>query len=65
MTQLSEIHGEIDSQGKVRASVSLPREIHAELEQIARSKRVSLAWVIRDAAEQYLAEWRKASSAQR
>ncbi|MBZ0286477.1 MAG: ribbon-helix-helix domain-containing protein [Anaerolineae bacterium] len=40
----------------VRVSVSLPRGLHAELEQIARDKKVSLAWVIRDAAEKYVAD---------
>lgn len=44
------------SKVKVRASVSLPPDLHTELEKIAREKRVSLAWVIRDAAEQYVAQ---------
>ena len=37
-----------------RSSVSLPAKLHHELEQIARQKKVSLAWVIRDAAELYV-----------
>jgi len=37
-----------------RTSVSLPVELHRELEQIAKQKKVSLAWVIRDAAERYV-----------
>lgn len=37
-----------------RTSVSLPVDLHSELEQIARQKKVSLAWVIRDAAEMYV-----------
>ncbi|CAD6513813.1 hypothetical protein LMG27952_00786 [Paraburkholderia hiiakae] len=40
----------------VRASVSFPPALHAELEQIARDKKVSLAWVIREAAEKYVAD---------
>lgn len=40
----------------VRASVSLPQELHVELERIARDKKVSLAWVIRAAAEKYVAD---------
>lgn len=40
----------------VRVSVSLPQGLHAELEQIARDKKVSLAWVMRDAAEKYVAD---------
>lgn len=38
-----------------RVSVTLPADVHATLEQIARDKKVSLAWVMRDAAEQYIA----------
>lgn len=39
-----------------RMSVSLPSSLHAELERIARDKKVSLAWVMRDAAEKYVAD---------
>lgn len=39
----------------VRASISFPRELYSTLEEIAREKKVSLAWVVRDAAEQYVA----------
>lgn len=39
----------------VRASVSFPADHYAELERIAQSKRVSLAWVVRDAVQSYLA----------
>lgn len=42
------------SQGTVRTSVSLPTDVYVELEKIAQNKKVSLAWVIRDALEQYL-----------
>lgn len=38
----------------VRASVSFPPELYRTLEAIAKQKRVSLAWVVRDAAEQYV-----------
>lgn len=44
------------SQDTRRASISLPAGLYRELEQIAKQKKVSLAWVIRDAAEVYLAE---------
>jgi predicted transcriptional regulator len=37
-----------------RVSVSLPADVHEMLERIAREKKVSLAWVMRDAAEQYI-----------
>jgi hypothetical protein len=45
--------------GKVRptrASVSLPPEIYGTLQAIAKDKKVSIAWVMRDAAERYVAE---------
>jgi metal-responsive CopG/Arc/MetJ family transcriptional regulator len=40
----------------VRASISFPQDLYNTLEEIARKKKVSLAWVVRDAAEQYVAE---------
>ncbi len=42
--------------GMSRASVSLPVEDYAEIERIAQQNRVSIAWVIREAVTQYLAE---------
>jgi metal-responsive CopG/Arc/MetJ family transcriptional regulator len=41
------------------ASVTLLSEIYCTLEQIAKQKKVSLAWVVRDAAEKYVSEQRK------
>jgi metal-responsive CopG/Arc/MetJ family transcriptional regulator len=38
----------------VRASVSFPEDQYAELERIAQSQRVSLAWVVREAVQSYL-----------
>lgn len=38
----------------LRTSISLPAALHRELEQIAKQKKVSLAWVIRDAADLYV-----------
>lgn len=37
-----------------RASVSFPPDLHALLERIAKEKKVSVAWVVRDAAERYV-----------
>lgn len=39
-----------------RVSVTFPLELYETLEAIARSKKVSVAWVVRDAAEKYVAE---------
>lgn len=38
----------------VRASVSFPEDQYAELERIAFDQRVSLAWVVREAVQNYL-----------
>lgn len=40
----------------VRASISFPVETYESLEEVAKQKKVSLAWVVRDAAERYLAD---------
>ncbi len=40
----------------VRASISFPRDVYRTLETLAKDKKVSLAWVVREAAEKYLAE---------
>lgn len=39
-----------------RASVSFPPELYATLERIAKEKKVSVAWVVREAAEMYVRE---------
>jgi predicted DNA-binding protein len=38
----------------VRTTVSLPQEDYVELERLAKQKKVSVAWVIREAVERYL-----------
>lgn len=38
----------------LRASVSFPPAIYRTLEQIAKQKKVSIAWVVRDATEKYI-----------
>jgi metal-responsive CopG/Arc/MetJ family transcriptional regulator len=40
----------------VRASITFPPDLYESLEEIAKQKRVSLAWVVRDAAEKYVAK---------
>jgi len=39
-----------------RVSVTLPPDTARTLQDIADQKKVSLAWVIRDAAEKYIAD---------
>jgi metal-responsive CopG/Arc/MetJ family transcriptional regulator len=40
----------------VRASITFPADLYSTLEGIAHEKKVSLAWVVRDASERYVAE---------
>jgi metal-responsive CopG/Arc/MetJ family transcriptional regulator len=40
----------------VRATISFPSDVYATLDEIAKQKKVSLAWVVREAAEKYLAD---------
>jgi predicted DNA-binding protein len=39
-----------------RASVTFPPEVYSSLETIANRKKVSIAWVIREAAERYVSD---------
>lgn len=40
----------------IRATISFPPQVYETLEVIAKDKKVSLAWVVREAAENYIAE---------
>lgn len=40
----------------LRASVSFPPDLYQTLDEIAKQKKVSLAWVVREAAEKYVAD---------
>src|SRR5204862_2879133 len=37
-----------------RTSVTFPPKLYKALEELARKKKVSLAWIVREAAEQYV-----------
>ena len=41
-------------QAAVRASITFPSNLYETLDMIAKQKKVSLAWVVRDAAEKYV-----------
>jgi metal-responsive CopG/Arc/MetJ family transcriptional regulator len=43
----------------VRASISFPTDIYETLDLLAKEKKVSLAWVVRDAAEKYVTAGKK------
>jgi metal-responsive CopG/Arc/MetJ family transcriptional regulator len=45
----------VDSE-TVRASISFPTSLYRALEERAKQKKVSLAWIVRDAAEKYVEE---------
>ena len=42
--------------GQPRASVTFPPELYKTLESLAKNKKVSLAWIVREAAEKYVAD---------
>lgn len=44
------------STAQVRASISFPPDVYKTLELIAKEKKVSLAWVVREAADKYIAD---------
>lgn len=46
----------VNTKAPLRASVSFPPDIYRTLEQIAQQKKVSVAWVVREAAEKYVAD---------
>lgn len=37
-----------------RTSVTFPPDLYKALEELARKKKVSLAWIVREAAERYV-----------
>lgn len=45
-----------NSEGTSRISISLPDEVYNVIKQIAVDKKVSIAWVIRDALSEYLSK---------
>lgn len=51
-----EAQSEKPENASVRASISFPPGMYQTLEEIARQKKVSLAWVVRDAVEQYVSD---------
>ena len=56
MAEDSNLTGLPKSERSPRLSVTIPVETYDSLERIARKKKVSLAWVVRDAAEKYISD---------
>ena len=46
----------MESKSARRASVSFSPELYRTLEKMARQKKVSVAWVVRDATDRYVAD---------
>ena len=49
-----EIRKNIKEHKSVRTSVSFPCELYETLEAIAKEKKVTVAWIIRNAADEYV-----------
>lgn len=47
---------EARSTRQVRISISIPADVYETIENIAKEKKVSLAWVVREAVDTYLGE---------
>jgi hypothetical protein len=47
---------EPDPSVSVRATISFPSDRYATLEEIAKQKKVSLAWVVREAVDKYITD---------
>lgn len=45
----------VQRKAAVRASITFPPDLYETLEELAKQKKVSLAWVVRDASEKYVA----------
>jgi metal-responsive CopG/Arc/MetJ family transcriptional regulator len=43
-------------QRQPRASITFPPKLYRTLETLAKEKKVSIAWVVREAAEKYVAD---------
>ncbi len=46
----------IKSCAQPRASITFPPEVYKTIEDLAKKKKVSIAWVVREAVEKYVAD---------
>jgi metal-responsive CopG/Arc/MetJ family transcriptional regulator len=42
---------------QVRITISFPPQLHQQLEAVAKKKKVSYAWAVREAVEKYVKRW--------
>lgn len=45
-----------ESGAQPRASITFPPEVYKTIEDLAKKKKVSIAWVVRDAVDKYIAD---------
>jgi len=50
----NKVGGKLGSQP--RASVTFPPDLYATIEGLAKKKKVSIAWIVRDAVEKYVTD---------
>jgi predicted DNA-binding protein len=56
LKKATESEPKTEARAAVRATISFPGELYETLGVIAKQNKVSLAWVVREAAEQYVGE---------
>ena len=56
MTEKKQGNEKVKSARQPRASVTFPPKLYRTLETLAKEKKVSIAWVVREAAERYVAD---------
>jgi hypothetical protein len=54
----------VQKTAQVRATISFPPDLYETLEELAKRKKVSLAWVVREASEKYIAAQKPESGKQ-
>lgn len=56
MTEKKQGKEKVKDARQPRASVTFPPKLYRNLETLAKEKKVSIAWVVREAAEKYVAD---------
>ena len=56
MTTRKQDEGKSRGGAQPRASITFPPELYKTIEDLAKKKKVSIAWVVREAVEKYVAD---------
>jgi predicted DNA-binding protein len=56
MARRSREGGSAKGGAQPRASITFPPELYKTIEDLAKRKKVSIAWVVREAVEKYVAD---------